>query len=317
MTILRLGLTDQRREVAEATRWLDPDDQELLSLWWLEETGELDRVRARRRARPVPAARGGAGPADEGAAPERSGGRPRAPSPPRLPGPATATTEWDGTPNPLWRKRIARHVRDCANVRPARRHGLLPIDRLLAGLPLLPLPAGLSARLRRARPRRSAAAQAAYHARRTRRPATPPGRPHPAVCPPTRAAAPASSTSPCTGPVVASVARGRCRRRRPRHHHACGAPARRPAGHRSSGPPRRPRHPASSPPRPRRRRRAPPTLARGRRPRRRSAPRARASASGPSPASATRWRLRGRAGTTPGAPSTRGSAPRAAPSSCR
>ena len=30
MTILRLGLTDQRREVAEATRWLDEDDQELL-----------------------------------------------------------------------------------------------------------------------------------------------------------------------------------------------------------------------------------------------------------------------------------------------
>lgn len=44
LTILRLGLTEQRREVAEATRWLDPDDQELLSLWWLEETGELERA---------------------------------------------------------------------------------------------------------------------------------------------------------------------------------------------------------------------------------------------------------------------------------
>ena len=44
LTILRLGLTEQRREVAEATRWLDPDDQELLSLWWLEETGELARA---------------------------------------------------------------------------------------------------------------------------------------------------------------------------------------------------------------------------------------------------------------------------------
>lgn len=44
LTILRLGLTEQRREVVEATRWLDPDDQELLSLWWLEETGELERA---------------------------------------------------------------------------------------------------------------------------------------------------------------------------------------------------------------------------------------------------------------------------------
>src|SRR6266536_3528858 len=43
MTVVRLGLADQRREVAEATRWLDPDDQELLALWWLEETGELSR----------------------------------------------------------------------------------------------------------------------------------------------------------------------------------------------------------------------------------------------------------------------------------
>lgn len=27
-----------------ATRWFDPDDQDLLSLWWLEETGELQRA---------------------------------------------------------------------------------------------------------------------------------------------------------------------------------------------------------------------------------------------------------------------------------
>jgi RNA polymerase sigma factor (sigma-70 family) len=43
LTILRLGLTEQRRAVAEATRWLDPEDRELLSLWWLEESGHLDR----------------------------------------------------------------------------------------------------------------------------------------------------------------------------------------------------------------------------------------------------------------------------------
>lgn len=44
LTILRLGLTDQRRGIAEATRWLDAEERELLSLWWLEETGELDRA---------------------------------------------------------------------------------------------------------------------------------------------------------------------------------------------------------------------------------------------------------------------------------
>lgn len=41
LTILRLELSDQRRETALATRWLDADDRELLSLWWLEAAGEL------------------------------------------------------------------------------------------------------------------------------------------------------------------------------------------------------------------------------------------------------------------------------------
>lgn len=44
LTVLRLGLSGQRREVAEATRWLDPDDRRILSLWWLEVTGELTRT---------------------------------------------------------------------------------------------------------------------------------------------------------------------------------------------------------------------------------------------------------------------------------
>ncbi len=46
LTILRLGLSGQRREVAEATRWLDEDDRELLALWWQEAAGELTRVRS-------------------------------------------------------------------------------------------------------------------------------------------------------------------------------------------------------------------------------------------------------------------------------
>ncbi|MBQ0993199.1 sigma-70 family RNA polymerase sigma factor [Micromonospora sp. H61] len=146
MTILRLGLTDQRREVAEATRWLDPDDQELLSLWWLEETGEITRnevadalglspghvaVRIHRMKEQIQSARGVV-----------RALRAR----PGCPDLGAVTAEWDGTPSSLWRKRLARHVRDCAF---CGRLGttLLPIDRLLAGMPLLPLPAGLGAHL--------------------------------------------------------------------------------------------------------------------------------------------------------------------------
>ncbi|MEU1167609.1 sigma-70 family RNA polymerase sigma factor, partial [Streptomyces sp. NPDC005921] len=43
LTVLRLQLEGQRREVAEAVRWLDPEDRELVSLWWLEVSGELTR----------------------------------------------------------------------------------------------------------------------------------------------------------------------------------------------------------------------------------------------------------------------------------
>ncbi|WCN82112.1 sigma-70 family RNA polymerase sigma factor [Micromonospora sp. LH3U1] len=144
MTILRLGLTDQRREVAEATRWLDPDDQELLSLWWLEETGEIDRtevadalglspghvaVRVHRMKEQIQSAR---------SVVRALRARPGCPDL------RAVSAEWDGTPSSLWRKRLARHVRDCA-VCGRLGSTLLPIDRLLAGMPLLPLPAGLSA----------------------------------------------------------------------------------------------------------------------------------------------------------------------------
>src|SRR6185312_11445518 len=43
LAITRLELSGQRRETAEATRWLDEESRELLSLWWLEASGELTR----------------------------------------------------------------------------------------------------------------------------------------------------------------------------------------------------------------------------------------------------------------------------------
>jgi RNA polymerase sigma factor (sigma-70 family) len=139
LTVARLGITDQRREVAEATRWLAPEDRTLLALWWLEETGDLGRadlahalnlspphaaVRVSRlrdqinvtrtivralRANPGCSALGG------------------------------ITRDWDGTPSPLWRKRLARHVRDCRACS-HRAADMLPIERLLAGSSLVPVP---------------------------------------------------------------------------------------------------------------------------------------------------------------------------------
>ncbi|MER5968390.1 sigma-70 family RNA polymerase sigma factor [Streptomyces sp. NPDC002055] len=139
LTILRLGLSGQRREVAEATRWLDADDRHLLALWWQEAAGTLTRaelsaaldtapqhtaVRVKRMKDQLEVARVVV--------------RALATAP-RCPTLATVTTAWDGRPAPLWRKRIARHARTC---RRCAGHwtDLVPAEGLLAGLALvLPL----------------------------------------------------------------------------------------------------------------------------------------------------------------------------------
>ncbi|WP_089099687.1 sigma-70 family RNA polymerase sigma factor [Streptomyces hyaluromycini] len=142
LTILRLGLTEQRREVAEATRWLDADDQELLSLWWLEETGDLERadlagalglsdrhaaVRVQRMKKQMEVSR---------CVVRGLGADPRCAELDEIAEP------WDGTPSSLWRKRFGRHIRGCG-VCAGLERGLLPMDRLLSGLPLVAVPAGL------------------------------------------------------------------------------------------------------------------------------------------------------------------------------
>jgi RNA polymerase sigma factor (sigma-70 family) len=149
LTITRLGLSGQRAETAAATRWLDHGDRELLALWWLEAAGELDRgelaaalglpadhaaVRVARMKEQLTLSRVvvRALRADPGCA-----------------GLATVTAGWDQAPSPLWRKRIARHIRDCRHCG-VHQGGLIPAERLLAGLALVPLPAGAAV----ARPRR-------------------------------------------------------------------------------------------------------------------------------------------------------------------
>lgn len=139
LTVLRLGLTDQRREVAEATRWLDADYRELLALWWLEESGELLRaelaealgltgrhvaVRIQRMKEQLETAR-----TVVRALEVR----------PRCTALDAVAQEWDGAPGELWRKRLARHIGECDQCRPDR-GALLPLGRLLGGLPLLPVP---------------------------------------------------------------------------------------------------------------------------------------------------------------------------------
>ncbi|MFE9553934.1 sigma-70 family RNA polymerase sigma factor [Streptomyces sp. NPDC006692] len=140
LTIVRLGLSGQRKEVTEATRWLEPDDRALLSLWWLEAAGVLTRgevasaldlspehaaVRIQRMkgqletARVVVRALSGV---------ERCG---------ELSGLALS---WDGVPSALWRKRIARHARTCA-VCSGHWSGLIPAEGLLVGLALVPVAA--------------------------------------------------------------------------------------------------------------------------------------------------------------------------------
>ncbi len=144
LTIVRLGLSGQRAETAQATSWLDPGDRELLALWWLEAAGELDRGELV-AALGLPASHVAVRVARMKEQLTTSRVVVRAlRADPRCPGLAMVIAGWDQAPGPLWRKRIARHIRDCQRCG-AHQGGLIPAERLLAGLPLVPLPAGAAA----------------------------------------------------------------------------------------------------------------------------------------------------------------------------
>jgi RNA polymerase sigma factor (sigma-70 family) len=143
LSILRLGLTGQRREVAEATRWLEPEERQLLAVWWLEAAGELTRaelavaceitpqhaaVRVQRMKARLDAAR----------AVVRA-----LRSTPTCLDLQAAASAWNGSPSVLWRKRLARHTRECPECA-AHWVGLMPAEGLLVGLGLVPLPLGFA-----------------------------------------------------------------------------------------------------------------------------------------------------------------------------
>jgi RNA polymerase sigma factor (sigma-70 family) len=160
VTIMRLGLSGQRRETAEATRWLDGEDRELLALWWQEAAGLLDRgavaaglgLTAAHTAVRV-------GRMKERLTTARLVVRALHARPPcaEL---AEVAAHWDYAPSPLWRKRIARHARDCPRCQ-AHLADLVPAEQLLHGLPLLALPAAVSRLL--PGPRHSAPGRPAAH----------------------------------------------------------------------------------------------------------------------------------------------------------
>ncbi|GHH66687.1 RNA polymerase sigma factor (sigma-70 family) [Streptomyces umbrinus] len=141
LTVLRLQLEGQRREVAEAVRWLDDEDRQLLSLWWLEVAGELTRrelaaavgisrqhaaVRVQRMKARLEAARGIVRALDS--------------SCPEL---RELTARWDRRPDSVWRKRLARHIRGCRHCA-APGEAVVPAERLLVGLALVPIPVGFT-----------------------------------------------------------------------------------------------------------------------------------------------------------------------------
>ncbi|MFI1768355.1 sigma-70 family RNA polymerase sigma factor [Streptomyces sp. NPDC020800] len=146
LTMLQLQLSGQRRETAQATRWLEPDDRGLLALWWLECAGELTRgevaaalelspqhtaVRVQRMKAQLESARVVVRALDAQPPCEELRG---------------VLVSWDGRPSALWRKRIARHARDCVHCS-GLWSGLMPAEGLLAGLALVAVSTALLARM--------------------------------------------------------------------------------------------------------------------------------------------------------------------------
>jgi hypothetical protein len=132
-------MSAQRRQVAHAARWLDHDDQELAALWWQELMGDLSRsqvvaalgigaahtrVRLQRMRHQLDLSRHLVSALE---------------AEPPCPDLEALTDGWDGVPGPRWRKRFARHVRDCPRCA-ATRSGLIPMERLVLGGALILMP---------------------------------------------------------------------------------------------------------------------------------------------------------------------------------
>ncbi|SHN47176.1 AbfB domain-containing protein [Cryptosporangium aurantiacum] len=133
---------DQREEANAAVQWLVADDRALLSFWWLEASGELNRAemiaacgltpaQAETRLRQVEAHFNDA----------RTTIRTLSAAPP-CPELADLLRHWDGRPSDRQRRQITRHATNCSTCS-ARADDLIPADRLMRGSPLLAPPPAL------------------------------------------------------------------------------------------------------------------------------------------------------------------------------
>jgi RNA polymerase sigma factor (sigma-70 family) len=143
-TVLRVELSEQRRQVMRASRWLDPDDRALLSLWWLETAGQLSRHEL--------AAAAGISVAHAGVRVQRMRAQleisrsivTALEARPRCARLDAAVASWRGRPSPLWRKRIHRHVASCIACGGAAADGMVATERLLIAMAVLPVPLALT-----------------------------------------------------------------------------------------------------------------------------------------------------------------------------
>lgn len=139
-TLSRLELSAQRREAEQASAWLDDAERQLLSLWWLEVAEELSRahlvealqqnphhvtIRIGRMRNHLETARRVV--------------RALATNP-RCPQLDAIAAPWHRRPEPLWRKRFARHLRQCQRCMDVT-GDIVPSERLLLSA-LLPPPTG-------------------------------------------------------------------------------------------------------------------------------------------------------------------------------
>lgn len=138
--------SEQREELEHAARWLDHEDRELLSLWWLELAGYLtaaevntalgfDAREAERRVAKLNER------LDAGRLLVRA-----LVAVPVCPGLDEEAYDWPGEPTPAWRKRFFRHVGTCPRCCRAALD-MLPTDELLTRPALLPLPSGYTERV--------------------------------------------------------------------------------------------------------------------------------------------------------------------------
>ncbi|MEU6803006.1 RNA polymerase sigma factor [Streptomyces neyagawaensis] len=139
LALIHVELSAHRRKTVRASRWLDPDARALLSLWLLETAGRLTRpelaaalgtsvahagVRVQRMRNQLELSRSLVAALEAG---------------PRCPQLTAVLGGWDGVPSALWRKRITRHTRSCADCGRAADE-LVPLERLIVALTLLPAP---------------------------------------------------------------------------------------------------------------------------------------------------------------------------------